>query len=198
MSDRKIELKILNVSKGRFPNSAFNVILEELENKKTFEIIIGFFEANAIAIALENQTSQRPMTHDLLLNVIDELKGEVVEVIIKRLHEGVFYSIILLEHNGYVHEIDSRTSDALAIAIRVGCPIYMNKSLLAQVIPLSSNIDTIKINIEVALNNNDDTNENDFYGMDNTELKDKLAQLLEDEDYEKAAQARDEMIRRGL
>lgn len=199
MSERKIELRVISVSRGRFPNNAFNVLLEELENKTSFEIIIGYFEANSIGIALENQPSPRPMTHDLIINILDELKSEVQEVLIHRLSEGVFYSTIMIENNGLIYEIDSRTSDALAIALRVGCPIYTYPSILGQVINPQSLLEVIskveevdELNLDTKL----DSSLDDLSVLTEDELNILLETHLSNEEYEKAARVRDELKKR--
>jgi bifunctional DNase/RNase len=121
----------------------------------------------------------------------------VNEVIIKRLHEGVFYSVIMMEHNGYIHEIDSRTSDALAIALRVGCPIYTYPKIISQVLNPQAFIEELKINISIIHGATDDENKkDDLQQLSKEQLTEQLNELLANEEYEKAAAIRDELSKR--
>jgi len=195
MSNRKIEIRVLSVARGRFPNNAFNVLLEEIEFKNRFEIIIGYFEANSIGVALEQQKSARPMTHDLIINILFDLKAEVKEVIINNLIEGVFFASIILEANGFVYEIDSRTSDALAIALRANCPIFTYESILNQVVKHDELTSLPKYGSQKSNKNIQERDELAHLSIE--ELEEMLNNYLNIEEYERAALIRDEIERRN-
>jgi len=109
------------------------VVLREVDSERQLPIWIGPYEADAITIELQDVEVARPVTHDLLKNVIDELGGKVSHVLIKALNEGVFYASLFVDINGELKEIDSRSSDAIALAVRVKVPIFVNEEVMDQV-----------------------------------------------------------------
>ena len=106
------------------------ILLRDADGQKVLPIWVGIFEANAIALQIENVTPQRPMTHDLLKNVITDLKGSVQKVVVSDLKDSTFYAVIYLEVNGATVAVDSRPSDAIALALRARCPIFVEDSVL--------------------------------------------------------------------
>lgn len=108
------------------------VMLKELDNERQLPIWIGPFEADAITIELQDVKVARPVTHDLLRNIISELGGRVSHVLIKALHDSVFHASLFIDVDGTLHEIDCRSSDAIALAVRVKVPIFVNKSVMAE------------------------------------------------------------------
>ncbi len=128
----KIQLEIVGLSYSQTQSGAYALVLGEVDGRRRLPIIIGGFEAQAIAIELENMTPSRPLTHDLFKSMADLFEINVKEVIIYNLVEGIFYSKLICERDGREEEIDTRTSDAIALAVRFKCPIYTYEFILAQ------------------------------------------------------------------
>ncbi|NTW88902.1 MAG: bifunctional nuclease family protein [Desulfobulbaceae bacterium] len=127
---RKLQVDILGLSTSPHTNGAYALILYELEGKRKLPIIIGGFEAQAIALKLENIKPPRPFTHDLFKNIADAFHLQVNEIIIDELHNETFYAKVVCEVNGEVHEIDARPSDAIAIAVRFNAPLYVTEEIM--------------------------------------------------------------------
>jgi bifunctional DNase/RNase len=126
----KIHLEIIGLSSSHSPIGHFALVLGETEGNRRLPIIIGGAEAQAIGFELENIKTNRPMTHDLIFNISKHFDIDLLEIIINDLHEGIFFAKLILEHNGEIHEIDSRPSDAVAIAVRFKVPIYAYETVL--------------------------------------------------------------------
>jgi len=120
----KIELEIVALSHSVTQSHNYAVVLGEVNGNKRLPIVIGGFEAQAIAVAMESMTPNRPLTHDLFKNTLDTFEIDLVEIVINNLMDGIFYAQLICEKNGETFTIDSRTSDALAMAVRYSCPIY--------------------------------------------------------------------------
>jgi len=188
---KKIELEIVAISHTATQSSNYALVLGEIEGVRRLPIVIGAFEAQAIAVAMERMNPPRPMTHDLMCSVMGTFEVELQEVIISNLDTGVFYARLVCLNNGEVFEIDSRTSDALALAVRVDCPIYTYEFILeaAGVV-----LETPDIEEEDYSNTGKDSNSlSDF---DVNQLKRKLDEALKEENYEYAALIRDEISRK--
>ncbi len=127
---RKLQVDILGLSTSPHTNGAYALFLYELEGKRKLPIIIGGFEAQAIALKLENIKPPRPFTHDLFKNIADAFHLRVNEIIIDELHNETFYAKVVCEMNGEVHEIDARPSDAIAIAVRFNAPLYVTEEIM--------------------------------------------------------------------
>lgn len=127
---RKLQVDILGLSTSPHTNGAYALILYELEGKRKLPIIIGGFEAQAIALKLENIRPPRPFTHDLFKNIADAFHLHVNEIIIDELHHETFYAKVICEVNGEVHEIDARPSDAIAIAVRFNAPLFVTEEIM--------------------------------------------------------------------
>ena len=127
---RKLQVDILGLSTSPHTNGAYALILYELEGKRKLPIIIGGFEAQAIALKLENIKPPRPFTHDLFKNIADVFHLHVNELIIDELHNETFYAKVVCEVNGEVHEIDARPSDAIAIAVRFNAPLFVTEEIM--------------------------------------------------------------------
>ena len=125
----QIEMTIKGLMVDPITNTPI-VILRDQEGQRVLPIWVGIFEANAIALQIENATTPRPMTHDLLRNVIQDLKATVERIVICDLQDNTFYALIWVERNGEIFSIDSRPSDALALALRVDCPIFVEDEVL--------------------------------------------------------------------
>jgi bifunctional DNase/RNase len=128
----RIQLKIVGLSSSQSQIGSYALVLGEVEGNRRLPIIIGSFEAQAIALEIENIRPNRPMTHDLVLTIARSFQIELKEVVISDLKEGVFFSRLVFEREGEVHEIDARPSDAIAIAVRYRAPIYTYEFILDQ------------------------------------------------------------------
>jgi len=126
----KLQVDILGLSTSPHTNGAYALILYEVEGKRKLPIIIGGFEAQAIALKLENIKPPRPFTHDLFKTIADTFSLRVNEVLIDELHNETFYAKVICEMNGEAHEIDARPSDAIAIAVRFGAPIFVSEEIM--------------------------------------------------------------------
>jgi len=181
---QKIELQIIALANSESHPGNFAIILEESEGNRRLPIIIGAFEAQAIAVALERMQPNRPLTHDLFKNVMIELGTEIEEIIISKLQEGVFYATLLCKQaDGEILEVDSRTSDAIALAVRFGCPIFTVEEVLSVAgVRVDKSGEDTKETKEKAKNLEQQSLE---------ELRDLLNKSLAKEDYERAAKIRD-------
>lgn len=199
----KIRLEILGLSSSQSQIGSFALVLGEDEGHRRLPIIIGGFEAQAIALELENIRTNRPMTHDLILNIARAFNIQLQEVIISDLKDGVFYSKLIMHINNEVHEIDARPSDAVAIAVRYNAPIYTHEFILKEagiVINESDEETPEQEDREVLGQEATDAPEEKAAGfMGATDrlsaLKDKLEDALSRENYEEAARIRDEIKR---
>ena len=186
----RVELEILAISDSVTSSNNYALVLGEIGGNRRLPVVIGGCEARAIALALEHIEPKRPFTHDLLRSVFDALNIQLREVVINKLHEGVFYSILVCEQNGTALEIDSRTSDAVALAVRFRCPIWTYDTILndAGVV-----IDTA----DEPIRGRSRRDSSESWEYDSPEvLQAKLQEALSREDYESAAKIRDEIKRR--
>jgi hypothetical protein len=189
---KKIELEIVALSHSITQTHSYAVVLGEVNGLRRLPIVIGGFEAQAIAVALERMQPSRPLTHDLMKNFMMAFNIDLHEIIINDLQEGIFYSKLICSSEKDTVEIDSRTSDAVALAVRFGCPIYTYDNILESAGILMEEDDKKK---KVVVSHNDEANE-DLKKMSVTELESLLNEVLEHEDYIKAASIRDEINRR--
>lgn len=196
---KKIELEIINITHGFTQHNSYAVVLGEVKGKRRLPIVIGAAEAQAIAVALENLPPIRPLTHDLLKTVMDTFHIFMSEVVITNLLDGVFYSKLICIVNGEEHEIDSRTSDAVALAIRFGCPIYIYENILdnSGIILMEEPESEDVLESSTYTSPSVDTEKTDFTIYTNKELEKMMQAALSNEDYEKAAIIRDELNKRG-
>jgi len=185
---------IIGLSTSPSSGGAYALVLGEVEGNRRLPIIIGAFEAQAIALELEKIQPPRPMTHDLLRDTFEELEVDVTEVVIDELREGTFFAKIRYRHNGDEHQLDSRPSDAVALAVRVDAPIYVAPMVLDEagiVAEDESGISSITQQAEEA-----PAPEEEEAGGTELERKQKqLEKAVEEEDYERAAELRDEIER---
>ena len=194
----KIRLEIVGLSYSQTQSGAYALVLSETKGNRRLPIIIGGFEAQAIAIELEKMTPTRPLTHDLFKNFATSFDIDVKEVNIYKLEEGIFYSKIVCEKEGEITEIDARTSDAIAIGVRFECPIFTSESILssAGILLDESSLDDDDDDdfLEEVL---DDTSKNASIEVQSIEdLEQQLAEAIENEDYELASKIRDEIKKR--
>lgn len=187
------------ISRSMSQSSNYAVVLGEISGPRRLPVIIGSTEAQAIAIAIEGMVGPRPMTHDLFKNTLQTLRTELREIIISDLREGVFFARLVLDRDGEIIEVDSRTSDALALATRFECPIYTYADILENAgIELQGEDDPANEEGEVAETSTQTEIDDDNLSKFNTgELNNMLQEVLSNENYEKAALIRDELNRRG-
>ena len=208
-----VRLHIQGISYSHTQNGAYALILQENDSRKKLPIVIGAFEAQSIALALENEIiSPRPLTHDLFKSFSDAFSIQVKQVIIHKLVDGVFFSSLICEREGYEVILDARTSDAIALAVRFDSPIFTYKNILDKAGIILDNIDD-------DFEDEDDQEEDDFNStlneflnvlpdlekeennpyvdISDNELQELLSKAISNEDYEKAAQLRDELSKRN-
>lgn len=189
---KKIELEIVALSHSITQTHSYAVVLGEVNGLRRLPIVIGGFEAQAIAVALERMQPSRPLTHDLMKNFMLAFNIDLHEIIINDLQEGIFYSKLICSTDKETVEIDSRTSDAVALAVRFGCPIYTYENILASAGMLMEADDKKK---KVVVSHSDAGSDN-LKKMSIEELELLLKEVLEIEDYIKAASIRDEIQER--
>jgi hypothetical protein len=195
----KVELEIINITQGFTQHHSYAVVLGEVKGKRRLPIVIGAAEAQAIAVAIENMPPPRPLTHDLFKTMMETFHIFLSEIVITNLMDGVFYSKLVCISNGEEYEIDSRTSDAIALAIRFGCPIYIYGNILeSSGIVLMEEATEQEIADELSsINTSTAKKEKADYTIYTAKELDKLLnEALANEDYEKAAAIRDELNKR--
>ena len=187
---QKVQCEILGLSSSPSTGGAYAILLKEIDGVRRLPIIIGAFEAQAIALEIEGIKPPRPLTHDLLKQIIDNLGGSVSEVIISELRENTFYAKIVLEVSGLTNEIDARPSDAIALSVRTQTPIYVAETVLetAGFIPSDENERELTKKSEV----NDETLPKSKEAKI-ASLQNKLREALDSEEYERAAKIRDDI-----
>jgi len=191
----KIPVEILGLTTSSASSGAYALILKEIHGNRRLPIIIGAWEAQCIAIELEGIRPPRPMTHDLIKTVIDTLGSTLSEVYINELREGTFFAKLLLE--GYDVEIDSRPSDAIALAVRYGAPIYIQDSILneAGFLPEGDGEDEENIELPETPKTPDVKPQQPKKISTLEMLQNQLDEAISQENYERAAQLRDELKR---
>ena len=192
----KVKLNIVGLSYSQTQSGAYALVLGEDKGKRRLPIIIGGFEAQAIAIELEKMAPSRPLTHDLFKNFAEQFEIHINEIIIYNLVEGIFFAKLICEQNGKEIELDSRTSDAIALAVRFESPIYTYEFVLktAGIVLEDDNYSGEPEEEELVLENESPTSTIDSFSLE--ELNTQLENALEQEDYEKASQLRDEINKR--
>ena len=191
---KKIELEIVALSHSITQTHSYAVVLGEVNGLRRLPIVIGGFEAQAIAVALERMSPSRPLTHDLMKNFMLAFNVELHEVIINDLQEGIFYSKLVCSSENDTVEIDSRTSDALALAVRFGCSIYTYDNILESAGILMEN-DEKKKKASTPVTT-ETGGSDDLKALSVQELNTLLNEVLEQEDYIKAIAIRDELNNR--
>jgi uncharacterized protein len=195
---KKIKLDIVGLSYSQTQSGAYALVLGEENGKRRLPIIIGGFEAQAIAIELEKMTPSRPLTHDLFKNFSETFGINIKEVIIYNLVEGIFYAKLLCSDEADKEtEIDARTSDAIALAVRFNCPIYTYEFILSQAgIILDDEPGTVVEQEPVEQKAATTTDDSDLTKKSTEELKEMMKDALDEENYERASRIRDELNKR--
>lgn len=198
---KKIELEIVALSSSVTQTHSYAVVLGEINGLRRLPIVIGAFEAQAIVVALERIKPSRPLTHDLFYNFMLSFNIELQEVLIYKLEEGIFFAQLICSNGKEIIEIDSRTSDALALAVRIGCPIFTYENILEAAglfMDQPSAGATGEENTAQAETEAPETNAqaHNLKTMTTEELNELLHQVLENEDYIQAIAIRDELKNR--
>jgi len=189
---KKIELEIVALSHSITQTHSYAVVLGEVNGLRRLPIVIGGFEAQAIAVALERMSPSRPLTHDLMKNFMMAFNVELHEVVINDLQEGIFYSKLVCSSANDTVEIDSRTSDALALAVRFGCSIYTYDTILDQAGILMED-DGKKKKSTAASVTSESSGSDDLKNLSLEDLDALLQEVLDQEDYIRAIAIRDEI-----
>lgn len=192
----KVKLNIIGLSYSQTQSGAYALVLGEEKGKRRLPIIIGGFEAQAIAIELEKMAPSRPLTHDLFKNFAEQFEIHINEIIIYNLVEGIFFAKLICEQNGKEIELDSRTSDAIALAVRFNAPIYTYEFVLktAGIVLEDDNYSDESENEELVLEEEAPQDTIEVLSLD--ELNSQLNDAIEQEDYETASRIRDEINKR--
>jgi bifunctional DNase/RNase len=190
---KKIELNIVGLSYSQAQSNSYALVLGETNGKRRLPIVIGHYEAQAIALELEKMKPSRPLTHDLFYNFAKTFGINIVEVQITRFQEGIFYATLVCDNGISLHEIDSRTSDAVALSIRFHCPIFTTEEIMSQAGIL---FEEEEPSADSADSSSDDDQYSDFRSLSLTELDEELQKAVDAEDYEKASLIRDEIRKR--
>jgi hypothetical protein len=200
-----IKLTIKGISYSQTQSGAYALVLSEIEGTRTLPIIIGAFEAQSIAIALETEIRPpRPLTHDLFKTFSDTFDINIKEVIIHKLVDGVFFSSLVCEREGVEEILDTRTSDAIAIAVRFNAPIYTYENILEKAgiylkieeeMALENKFDVEEVSPEIEVTPQEDTS--NFASLPLKELHKQLNDAVDNENYELAAKIRDEISKRS-
>ncbi|WP_347156572.1 bifunctional nuclease family protein [Pontibacter chitinilyticus] len=204
---KKIQLEILGLSSSQSQTGSFALVLGERDGNRRLPIIIGMFEAQSIAIQIEKINPNRPLTHDLFKTFAEQMDVSITEIVISDLKEGVFYSKIMCTNGTKDFELDARPSDAIAIGLRFGVPIYTVESVLSEAGIILSDLEDEEENEEVSLKSSSSSSSALSSGSSGTkeslsqtpidELNKMLNEALEKEDYERAAKIRDEINKRN-
>lgn len=198
---KKIELEIVALSHSITQTHSYAVVLGEVDGLRRLPIVIGGFEAQAIAVALERMQPSRPLTHDLFANFMTTFGIDLTEVVIYKLEEGIFFSKLMCRHDGDTIEIDSRTSDALALAVRANCKIYTFENILETAGLFLEQTDQAadapaQPKSTASTGGGKASADNNMKNMSLDDLNNLLQKVLDQEDYVRAIEIRDEINRR--
>jgi bifunctional DNase/RNase len=192
---KRVKLKVLGISYSQTQSGAYALVLVEEKGERRIPIIIGGFEAQAVVIKLENLDPPRPLTHDLFKSFADEFNISLSEVFIYKLEDGVFYSTLVCNNGVKDYSIDSRTSDAVALALRFECPIFITEDILDKagivITPSESPVNILSDDdalFETEAGKYDSYSDEELYRM--------IDEAIKTEDYERAASIRDELEKR--
>lgn len=190
----KVSLEIVGLTYSESSTGACVLILGDKNSQRKLPIVIGNAEAESIAVGIDKQPGGRPLTHDLFLRFAREFNVEIKEVVINRFREGVYYAILVCQQGNDITMVDARPSDAIAIAVRVGCSIFAYETVMQEASFVMDDLEvTEEENLNEALINNKVQEENSLELLTLHELENLLQEAIEEEDYQKAAKIRDEI-----
>lgn len=192
----KVRLEIIGMTYSESSTGAYVLILGEQNGLRRLPIVIGGPEADAIAIGIEGTKGNRPLTHDLLLNFAKEFDVRILEIVINRFRDGVFYAVIVCQHGDDLVTIDARPSDAIALAVRLGCNISAFESVMQEAGIIMDDREMANEEDEPESHINKVQGETNLDLLTLNELEDLLQEAIDNEDYERAAQIRDEINER--
>lgn len=192
---KRIELEIIALSHTVSQSHNYAVILQERNGSRRLPIVIGGFEAQAIAVALERMTPNRPLTHDLFKNALDTFEIDLKEIVVSNLLDGIFFAKLICVRNGEEFEIDSRTSDAIAMAVRFTCPIYTYEFIM-EAAGIEMEDEESNSTGRTRRREKSENKPAGFGSYSEDELNQKLEEALQEEQYEIAAKIRDEIKKR--
>ncbi len=194
---KKIKLNIASLSYSQTQNGAYALVLGETAGNRRLPIIIGSFEAQAIAIEVEKMIPTRPLTHDLFKSLSQNYGIDIEEVIIYNLVDGIFFAKLLCNDGKKTSEIDARTSDAIALAVRFNCPIYTYEFILSSAgIQIEGNFESPQEETEIPASAVVVSKDSGYKGKTDKELENMLNKAINEESYELAAKIRDELDKR--
>lgn len=196
----KIALDIVGLSYSQTQSGAYALVLGEQDGNRRLPIIIGGFEAQAIAIELEDMTPSRPLTHDLFKSFAESFDIKITEVLIYNIMEGIFHSKLICERSGERVEIDTRTSDAVALAVRFKCPIFTHEFILKEAGIILEEDENASKPAKKSSPTKTDPVKKEKKGIDSlkiSELEEKLQEAIDTENYEEASRLRDEINKRS-
>lgn len=196
---QKISLEITGIEYSQTQSGSYVLGLKETNGLRKLPIVIGGYEAQSIAVALEKMQPSRPLTHDLFRSFSLSFDVAIKEILIYKFKDGVFFSKLICQRDGVITEIDSRTSDAIAIGVRFNAPIYTLSSILDAVSGANNqdSIDSYDFDIENDIFEQDEQAPSEWDIFATEELDQQLTEALENEDYELASKIRDELSRRN-
>ena len=195
----KVNLEIIGLTYSESSTGAYVLVLGDKNSRRRLPIVIGSAEAESIAVGIEKHKNGRPHTHDLFLRFAHEFGVQIMEVVINRFRDGVYYSMLVCKQGDDLTMVDARPSDAIAIAVRAGCEIYAYESVMEEAGIIMDDMDEpTESGAEDDDNINKVQNEPDLELLTLNELEDLLQMAIDDEDYQKAAQIRDEIKSRSL
>ena len=195
----KVNLEIIGLTYSESSTGAYVLVLGDKNSRRRLPIVIGSAEAESIAVGIEKHKNGRPHTHDLFLRFAHEFGVQIMEVVINRFRDGVYYAMLVCKQGDDLTMVDARPSDAIAIAVRVGCEIYAYESVMEEAGIIMDDMDEPTEDGAKDDNKiNKVQNEPDLELLTLNELEDLLQMAIDDEDYQKAAQIRDEIKSRSL
>ncbi len=195
----KVNLEIIGLTYSESSTGAYVLVLGDKNSRRRLPIVIGSAEAESIAVGIEKHKNGRPHTHDLFLRFAHEFDVQIMEVVINRFRDGVYYAMLVCKQGDDLTMVDARPSDAIAIAVRVGCEIYAYESVMEEAGIIMDDMDEPTEDGAKDDNSiNKVQNEPDLELLTLNELEDLLQMAIDDEDYQKAAQIRDEIKSRSL
>ncbi|MEJ2114062.1 MAG: bifunctional nuclease family protein [Flavobacteriaceae bacterium] len=189
----KIPCEILGLSSSPATGGAYAILLREVDGKKRLPIIIGAFEAQAIALEIEGIKPPRPLTHDLLKQLTDSLGATVLEIVIDELRDNTFYAKIILEVSGFSQELDARPSDAIALAVRTQAPIFVAETVMEAAAFVPTDESSEESTVVQSTSESTESKVPPTKEAKLAALQNKLREAIDGEEYERAAKIRDQI-----